>query len=122
MTSLQHFDERARRKADLRAASTLLRVHAAGAVDELCDLADALSHRVDQLRSLAASPTVRIAGLAFIAVWVARRSTRRDSAQPIRPRRGQSLVPRLWPWATMAWRLGGPALMRWLAAGAAPRR
>lgn len=116
---------RARRKADLLAASSLLRWHAAGAVDELSDRADALARRVVQMRHLATSPTVRLVGVVLVAVWLARRWSRADRS----PRSGASATPalaaRLWPWIAMAWRLwrlAGSGRARWPATDRPLRR
>lgn len=117
---------RARRKADLVAASALLRRHAAADIGIVAGRADAWGWQIARLRRALAWPSVRLAGVALLALVSARRWLRRrpSAAEPPRPRAAPT-ASRWLDWAPVAWRLwraGAPLLMRWLdRAAAGPR-
>lgn len=117
---------RARRKADLVAASALLRRHAAAEIGTVAAHADAWGWRIARLRSALALPSVRLAGVALLALVSAQRWLRRrpSAAEPSRPRAAPT-ASRWLGWAPVAWRLwraGAPLLMRWLDGAGAGRR
>ncbi len=110
---------RDRRKADLIAASTLLRPHAAGAARDLADFADAVVRRVVQLRNWLADPLVQRTGVALVTVVATRRWLRRRRVPARRPARIASLMT----WVTLTWRIGrwaSPWLSAWLLRGSRP--
>ncbi|MGD9834658.1 MAG: hypothetical protein AB7U92_18060 [Piscinibacter sp.] len=107
---------RERRKADLIAASTLLRPHAAGAVRELAGFADGVTLRVIQLRTWLADPLVQRTGAALVTLVATRRWLRRRRASVQRPARTAGLMT----WVTLTWRIGrwaSPWITAWLMRG-----
>jgi hypothetical protein len=62
---------RDRRKANLIAASALLRPHAAAAVHDLADFGDTVAWRVGQVRAWLALPLVRNTGLVLATLVAA---------------------------------------------------
>lgn len=108
---------RERRKQDLLLASRLLRVQAVVAADQLAERADRWAERVAQVRALASSPAVRLAGVALLAVMLGRALRRRPSAT-VAARAGWSSRLVRWGWlGWRAWRIAGPVLLRLLKTG-----
>lgn len=100
---------RDQRKQDLLLASRLLRVHAAGAFDELAARADRLAERAAQVRALLANPAVRLAGAALATALVGLALPRRALAV-----RHAGLASRLVRWGWLGWRvwrMSGPLLV-----------
>jgi hypothetical protein len=106
---------RDQRKADLIAASAVLRPHAAGAVHDLAGLADRVALRVGQVRAWLADPLLQRTGIALAALLALRRFLRLRAAAR-RPHR----TTRLFAVLTLAWRLGR-LVAPWFAAGRARR-
>lgn len=105
-------DARDRRKADLIAASALLRPHAAGAVHELADFADTLGHRIDQVRTWVTHPLVQRAGTVLGLLLAVRRLLRRRAPAP-RPRRFAAAGSLATVWRLA--RLASPWIVAWVS-------
>jgi hypothetical protein len=104
---------RDQRKADLVAATALLRPHAVGALRELTDAADDVAHRIGQVRSWLADPLIRRTGVTLAALVAVRRLLRRRPHAAARPLRTARWMTTL----TLAWRLGrlaAPWVSAWL--------
>ena len=101
---------RSQRKQDLLLASQLARGQAVGAFNELAGRADAVVHRVQQLRAWFSSPLVWMAGSALGTV--ALRAGLRRRGRTLRLVRWGWLAWRVW----RVWRSAAPALARYRAA------
>jgi hypothetical protein len=108
---------REQRKQDLLMASKLLRLHAAGAADELSATAARVQSRVNGVVTLWNQPSVRLAAAAVAALWLGR-SLRQPAAQAsisgAQPRADRVRWMRWGIVAWRAWRLAGPVVTHWL--------
>lgn len=108
---------RDRRKQDLLLASELLRLQAAGAVDELGSRAEQVQARLGGVATLWRRPTVRVAAAVVAALWLGRSlrgSAANEADAKARPAADRTRWMRWGLAGWRAWRLAAPAVMLWL--------